>query len=120
MFFQQLKLVLVIRTDLKLSKGKTCSQVAHAAVACFKTALDTNAPLANKWLMFGQPKIVLKVESLSQLESLQKQAEESNVISALVKDAGRTQISPGTVTCLGLGPDYDDKLDAIVKDLKLL
>ena len=120
MFFQQLKLVLIIRTDLKLSKGKMCSQVAHAAVICLKSALETNASLANKWLAMGQPKIVLKVESLSHLEALQKQAAESNVISALVKDAGRTQISPGTVTCLGLGPDYDEKLDAIVKDLKLL
>lgn len=120
MFFQQLKLVLVIRTDLKLSKGKTCSQVAHAAVMCFKTALETNSSLANKWLFLGQPKIVLKVESLQQLESLQQQAKESNIISAIVKDAGRTQITPGTVTCIGLGPDYDGKLDAIVKDLKLL
>lgn len=120
MFFKQLKLVLVVRTDLKLSKGKTCSQVAHAAVACFKTAMESNSSLANKWLFIGQPKIVLKAESLSQLEDLQRQAQESNVISALVKDAGRTQITPGTVTVLGLGPDYDEKLDAIVKDLKLL
>lgn len=68
----------------------------------------------------GQPKIVLKVESLSDLENLQSLAKQSGVVSSLVLDAGRTHISAGTATCLGLGPDYDEKIDALVKELKLL
>lgn len=120
MFFRQLKMVLVIRSDLKLTKGKIASQTAHAAVICFKKALDSNPKLATKWFGVGQPKIVLKVDSLVELENLNSLAKDSGVIASLVLDAGRTQISPGTATCLGLGPDYDEKIDALVKDLKLL
>lgn len=114
---KQLKLAIVVRADLKLSKGKTASQAAHAAVICFK---KSNSSLAEKWFLVGQPKIVLKVDSLSDLENLQRLAQEAGVISSLVCDAGRTHIAPGTATCLGLGPDYDEKIDSLVKDLKLL
>jgi peptidyl-tRNA hydrolase, PTH2 family len=121
MFFRnQLKLVLIIRSDLKLSKGKTASQAAHAAVMCFKKTLETDSSLASQWLNVGQPKIVLKVDSLAELESLRDLAKSAGIVSSLILDAGRTQISPGTATCLGLGPDYTDKIDALVKELKLL
>lgn len=93
---------------------------AHAAVICFKQSLENNATLTQKWLNVGQPKIVLKVDSLSQLENLQTLANESGVTCALVQDCGRTQVDPGTATCLGLGPDYDEKIDLLVRDLKLL
>lgn len=118
--FRQLKLVLVVRSDLKLSKGKTASQAAHAAVMCFKQSLERDPTLASKWLNVGQPKIVLKVDSLSELESLRDSAKNAGIVNSLVLDAGRTQISPGTATCLGIGPDYDEKIDKLVKELKLL
>jgi PTH2 family peptidyl-tRNA hydrolase len=101
-------------------KGKTASQAAHAAVSCFKRALDTREPVAMKWFNLGQPKIVLKVDTEEELESLQKRANDCDLVTSLIRDAGRTQIASNTVTCLGIGPDYDDKIDAIVKDLKLL
>lgn len=118
--FKQLKLVIVVRADLKLSKGKTASQASHAAVICFKKSIDAKSSLAEKWFKLGQPKIVLKVDSLTDLENLESQAKSAGIISAVVCDAGRTHIAPGTTTCIGLGPDYDDKIDALVKDLKLL
>lgn len=68
----------------------------------------------------GQPKIILKIETQDDLENLQQKANDSDLITALIQDAGRTQILSGTVTCLGIGPDSDEKIDAIVKDLKLL
>lgn len=113
-------MVLVFRTDLKLTKGKTASQASHAAVMCFKKTFDCDSSLANKWLDIGQPKIVLKVSSFSDLENLQNSAKNAGIVSSLVIDAGRTHILPGTATCLGLGPDYDEKIDALVKELKLL
>lgn len=120
MFLSKLKLVLVIRTDLKLTKGKIASQTAHAAVTCFKKSLDHKPKIAEKWLNIGQPKIVLKVDTLSDLEALRDQSHAAGILTTLVLDAGRTQISPGTATCLGIGPDYDEKIDEIVKELKLL
>lgn len=117
---RKLKLVLIIRSDLKLTKGKTASQAAHASIMCFTKALKTDPSLASEWLSVGQPKIVLKVDSLLELETLYTFAKDSGVISSLVLDAGRTHLAPGTATCLGLGPDYDEKLNALVKDLRLL
>lgn len=118
-FLRKLKMILVIRSDLKLTKGKTASQAAHAAVICFKKTLETDSSLASKWLNVGQPKIVLK-GTLEELEKLREQAESAGVVTTLVLDAGKTQISPGTATCLGLGPDYEEKIDALVKEFKLL
>lgn len=113
-------MVVVIRADLKLTKGKIASQAAHAAVTCYKKSLDSKPKLADKWLSIGQPKIVLKVDNLSELEKLKEIAGSADLITTLILDAGRTQIEAGTATCLGIGPDYDEKIDAIVKDLKLL
>lgn len=120
LFLKQLKLAIIVRTDLRLSRGKIASQAAHAAVIAFKQTIDENPSMAEKWLRVGQPKIVLKVETLDELERLQMRATERSVMTSLVRDAGRTQIMAGTTTCLALGPDYDEKIDEIVRELKLL
>lgn len=113
------KMALIVRNDLKLSKGKTASQSAHAAVLCYQTALKSNSKLASQWSLMGQPKIVLKVDSLEELENLFKRARAMNLIAEMVRDAGRTQIEAGTKTAIGL-LDYSDRVDALTKDLKLL
>lgn len=116
----QTKMALIVRADLKLSKGKTGSQCAHAAVIAFARAQkDKRVPCA-AWLAQGQPKIVLKVDSLEALAELRERAEQADIVVGEVRDAGRTQIPAGTVTVLGIGPDYVDKVDQIVKHLKLL
>lgn len=120
LFLKQLKLAIIVRTDLKLSRGKIASQAAHAAVIAFKQTLDDNPKLAEKWLSVGQPKIVLKVDSLDELERLKSRADQKSLMTSLVRDAGRTQIIAGTTTCLALGPDYDERIDEIIKELKLL
>ena len=37
-----------------------------------------------------------------------------------VTDAGHTQIAPGTITCLSIGPAPEENIDKITGDLKLL
>lgn len=86
----------------------------------YKRALDENQSLADKWFKCGQPKIVLKVDSLEDLEKLEEKANNLSVINATVRDAGRTQIPTGTVTCIAIGPDYVEKIDELVNELKLL
>ncbi|KAM7343600.1 peptidyl-tRNA hydrolase 2, mitochondrial [Cochliomyia hominivorax] len=119
------KLALIVRADLKMSKGKTAAQCAHAAVLCVQEAYCSDKKeaqqLLESWLIKGQPKIVLKVDGgYDDLIKLQKEAQKFGVISALVQDAGRTQLAAGTATVLGLGPDTVNRIDKLVGHLKLL
>ncbi|KAH8304406.1 hypothetical protein KR059_008316 [Drosophila kikkawai] len=122
-FERSTKLALVVRADVKMSKGKTAAQCAHAAVMCYQSAVQgtklQNAIL-QRWCRLGQPKIVLRVDNYEQLSNLEQRAQESNVVAAMVRDAGRTQLESGTATVLGLGPAPADELDKLVAHLKLL
>lgn len=115
-----LKLALIVRSDLKLTKGKVAAQCAHAAVICYEQSASSHPELLRLWLASGQPKIVLRVEDLDRLEVLRDTAKEAGLTVGCVRDAGRTQVDAGTVTVLGVGPSYEDQVDAIVKHLKLL
>lgn len=115
-----LKLALVVRADLRMSKGKTAAQSAHAAIACYEQAALNAPQLLAEWLATGQAKIVLRVDSVAELERLQLAAREAGIVAASVADAGRTQLSAGTVTVLGIGPAYENDIDAIAGALKLL
>lgn len=117
---EPMKMALVVRGDLQMTKGKTSAQCAHAAVMCVETARNRQPALLNAWLSLGQPKIVLRVASLREMDELVELAGKLNVINGLVRDAGKTQLTPGTITVLGLGPDTVTNIDAIAKQLKLL
>jgi len=111
------KQVILVRQDLQLPKGKMSAQVAHAAVECI---LKSDKDKVKEWRNEGMPKIVLKVKDLKELQKYNQIAKDLGLITALITDAGRTTVSPGTVTCLGIGPDSEEKIDRIVKDLKLM
>ncbi|XP_017960459.1 probable peptidyl-tRNA hydrolase 2 [Drosophila navojoa] len=117
------KLALIVRGDLKMSKGKTAAQCAHAAVLCYQNASkgsEKQNALLQRWCQMGQPKIVLRVDNYEQLNGLQQRAQKADIVAALVRDAGRTQVEPGTATVLGLGPAKAADVDKLVADLKLL
>ncbi len=115
-----MKLVVVVRTDLNMGKGKICAQVAHAAVECVLETLKRNPEKVEKWRNEGAKKIVLKVKSEKELIKIYERAKKEGLVTVLIKDAGLTQIPPGTITCVGIGPDEDEKIDKITGHLKLL
>ncbi|XP_017478669.1 PREDICTED: peptidyl-tRNA hydrolase 2, mitochondrial-like isoform X2 [Rhagoletis zephyria] len=105
-----------------MSKGKTAAQCAHAAVLCYQQC-QTNGKkqkLVESWSLSGQPKIVLRVNTLQELMHLQDRAKDVGVVAELVRDAGRTQLECGTATVLGIGPDIEKNINELVSDLKLL
>jgi PTH2 family peptidyl-tRNA hydrolase len=112
------KLVLVVRTDLEMGRGKIAAQVAHAAVAAALAALGT--PDFAAWLDEGQPKVVLKVTSAEQLADIVAQALAAGLPVEVIRDAGRTQLAPGTVTCCAVGPAPAAKIDPVTSALSLL
>jgi PTH2 family peptidyl-tRNA hydrolase len=114
------KLVVVIRSDLKLSAGKLSVQVAHASVTCALECRKRNSKWFTKWHREGQKKVVVTASNLAELKTLQRKAEQNNLITSLISDAGLTEIPPGTVTCLGIGPGPNGQIDKITGQLSLL
>jgi len=112
-----MKQVIVIRTDLKMSKGKTAAQACHACLGSYKKA---DSSKIRTWEMDGAKKVIVKVSTLEELFQIKEIAKKNNVPNFMVKDAGRTEIPSGTITCLGIGPDNDDIIDKVTQDLKLL
>lgn len=116
----EFKQCIVIREDLKLSPGKLAVQVAHAAVMAAERAEKMNRATVVDWKGEGQRKVVLKVPGVPDLYRLKEEAERAGIASAIVIDAGLTEIPAGTVTALGLGPAHGKLMDKVTGKLKLV
>jgi len=114
-----LKQVIVIRNDLKMGKGKIAGQTAHASVSALRKTEQKNPEAVERWEGEGQKKIVLKVGSEEELFALFEQMKKE-IPCALIRDAGHTQVEPGTATCFGAGPADEAKIGKYCKGLKLL
>jgi PTH2 family peptidyl-tRNA hydrolase len=113
-----MKLALVVRSDLGMGRGKIAAQVAHAAVAAVLATAGSQDFAA--WLAEGQPKVVLKVASAEQLGEVVRGATAAGLPVELIRDAGRTQVDPGTVTCCAVGPADSARVGALTGELSLL
>ena len=111
---------IIVRTDLKLSKGKLCGQVAHAAVCAADETRKRKQEWWKKWFSEGQRKVIVKVNSLDELYELKNKAEELQLPVAVIEDRGLTEIPPGTVTCIGVGPAPTMLIDKVTGKLPLL
>ena len=116
----EFKQVLVFRSDLKLGKGKIAVQAGHASVTAAQETRKRHRDWWEKWLFEGQRKIAVKVKDETQLLEIEKQAKKLDLPSALIVDKGLTQVPPGTITCLGIGPIPAEKVDILTGRLPLL
>lgn len=126
---EECKLVLVVRTDLGMTKGKIAAQCSHATLACYKalsSAAAKNGPsspeakILARWERYGQAKIAVQTKSQDELKTLRSTARAIGVTAEVIQDAGRTQIDPGSLTVLGVGPAPKSLVDTITGHLKLL
>ncbi len=111
------KQVIVVREDLKLSRGKLAVQVAHASIIGYDLS---DRSTREKWRMEGQKKIVLKVKNLKELIKVFETAKKAGLPAAYIRDAGLTEIPPDTITAAVIGPDRSEKIDRITGSLPLL
>ncbi len=114
------KLAVVVRDDLKLSKGKLAVQVAHAAVSCSMKARHSHSKWFRAWLGEGQRKVVLRAEDLDELRKLKARARSAGLVTDLISDAGLTEVPPGTKTALGIGPGPEELVDSVTGHLRLV
>ncbi|MCX8206510.1 MAG: peptidyl-tRNA hydrolase Pth2 [Methanothrix sp.] len=112
-----LKQCIVVRDDLKLSTGKLAVQVAHASIMAMELA---RKEIVEQWKGEGMRKIALRGRDEEHLFRLKSEAESLGIPAAIVRDAGLTEIPPGTVTALGLGPAPDELMDRVTGRLSLL
>jgi peptidyl-tRNA hydrolase, PTH2 family len=67
----------------------------------------------------GQMKVALKVPDLDSVLELERKCRSKGIPVQLVRDRGLTQVPPGTITCLGLGPAPADLVDSLTGNLSL-
>ena len=112
-----MKQVIVVNESLKLPRGKLAAQVAHASVA---SLLVTDASSLQAWLKIGMPKLVLAGNSEKEIVKCYEKAKVENIATHLVRDAGKTVVASGTITCVGIGPAPEAEINKITGQLKLV
>ncbi len=114
------KMVIVTRSDLPLSAGKLAAQVSHAAVECTLLTKKNKSEWFSKWQREGAKKVVVKVECLEDFFPLKEKAKDLGICTAIISDAGHTEIPEGTQTVLGIGPAPSNLIDQVTGELPLL
>ncbi|XP_034488239.1 probable peptidyl-tRNA hydrolase 2 [Drosophila innubila] len=119
-FNDNFKMVLVVRNDLKMGKGKIAAQCSHGAVGAYQRAVTRTPRLLRAWENCGCAKIAVRVESEAELLAIKRAAEQKQLNTCLIRDAGRTQIEPNSKTVLAVGPASAADIDRVTGHLKLL
>lgn len=111
-----MKQAIAARSDLGMGSGKLAAQVAHASLSAYEKA---DPSVRDSWRGDGQMKVVLKVDGERAVHELADRGRRAGLPVAVIRDAGRTQLDPGTVTAIGIGPADDDEVDRITGELSL-
>lgn len=130
-----------MRKDLNMRKGKMVAQGAHASMKVILDKMtsriiegnDMNSygydifgmedmpPAMEEWIKGLFTKVCVSVDSEQELIDIYNKAKEAGIPCAMIEDAGLTEFNGVvTKTCIAVGPDYPENIDAITRHLKLL
>ncbi len=118
---QEYKQVIAVRTDLKMSPGKLAVQVAHASVEAVLECIENRAwrEWLYRWREQGMKKVVVKGGGEGDLIQIYAKCREEGLPCSMVRDAGRTELEPGTLTAVGVGPAPSSLVDKVTGHLGL-
>lgn len=111
------KCVLLVRKDLHMSKGKIIAQCGHGIV--YSVCNSTQSKL-DLWKTSGEKIVTLGVPDEKTLLYIYGKALKKKLVTNIISDAGHTEVKTGTNTVCVIGPDNENRLNKIIKDLKLL
>jgi PTH2 family peptidyl-tRNA hydrolase len=139
------KMVIVMRHDLNMRKGKMVAQGSHAALGVIETlggfTNDLNkqgglrhrpleddtylvirlTPAAREWFAGSYKKVCLYGESEEELIELYEKARAAALPAEHITDSGLTEFSGvPTKTCIAIGPAIEEEIDKITGHLPLL
>lgn len=135
------KMMIVMRRDLKMRKGKIAAQAGHACIDAILMALNkegrvndfeitddgiilkdsdkSTTPLSD-WFKYGCAKICVYVDSEEELMNIADKAKEKGIIAAVITDAGMSEFhGVPTKTCLALEPLPAEIADELTGNLPL-
>ncbi|KAL1501317.1 hypothetical protein ABEB36_006660 [Hypothenemus hampei] len=115
----EVRLILGVRNDLKMQKGKVAAQCGHGAMAAYANVSQKRPELLKEWLKNGGTKIAVKIDSEEELLELEKNAKDLKILCNIIRDAGQTQVLPGTRTVIAIGPARKSELKKLTGHLKL-
>jgi PTH2 family peptidyl-tRNA hydrolase len=130
------KQVIVMRSDLKNARGekprtgKLMAQAAHASMKVLTDMMHMSPDgmtlraedIQNgifEWLGGRFTKVCCKVNSEQELLDLYEKAKAAGVPCSLIKDAGLTEFSEPTYTCMAVGPTWSVDVDEVTGHLSL-
>lgn len=114
------KMVIIVRDDLKLSTGKIAAQVGHGVLQTYKLSLGASKNYIKEWEDNGSKKVVLKVQNEDLLMVKYNKAKTLGIPCSYIRDAGRTEVDPFTITVCAFGPWISTELNEVTGDLSLL
>jgi peptidyl-tRNA hydrolase len=97
----------VLRKDIKMGKGKFSAQTAHAIVSLLPQK-------GIKWDFENNPIEIWTVKKEENLLGILRLANKQKINSSIIRDAGKTQLEPGTRTAIGLGPINEAIFDKLM------
>jgi PTH2 family peptidyl-tRNA hydrolase len=131
-----------MRKDLQMTKGKMIAQGSHASLGVILQMMHTEeyetkaikpqprvkmsmsyspgSPL-DEWLNGVFKKVCVYVTSEEELDDIYNKARAAGLPVKMIVDSGLTMFhGVPTKTCLAIGPEEEEKIDAITGHLKLL
>jgi PTH2 family peptidyl-tRNA hydrolase len=120
------KQTIIMRKDLNMRKGKLVAQGSHASMAILldymksgKTVNDFD-DCEKEWYLGNFRKICLYVNSEQELLDVYEKAKAKGLRTSKIIDSGLTEFNNvPTLTCIAIGPNYDDEIDTITGTLPL-
>jgi len=133
-----IKQVIAVRKDLDMNNGRMAAQVAHAAMKVFLdraaaiiplnlesdewwiSIKNVTGPMA-KWCKDNFTKVVVGINAEDDIYKLKEKADNADIPNAIMVDNGFPECYHGkTATCIAIGPDISEKIDAITGNLELI